>query len=118
MVPVADTRRRYLAHREEFDAAIRRVLERSWFILGEEGAAFEAEFAAYLGVGHVVGVASGTDAIELALRALDIGPGDEVIVPAMTAAFSALAVSRAGAMPVFADVDPATATLDPADVAA
>ena len=118
MVPVSDTKRQYLAHREEFDAAIRRVLERSWFILGEEGAAFEAEFAAYLGVGHAIGVGNGTDAIELALRALDIGPGDEVIVPAMTAAFSALAVNRAGATPVFADVDPLTANLDPASAAA
>src|SRR5918998_1085658 len=85
MVPVGDTKRQYLAHREEFDAAIRRVLERSWFILGEEGTAFEAEFAAYLGVGHTIGVANGTDAIELALRALGIGPGDEVIVPPLTA---------------------------------
>ena len=117
MVPVGDTKRQYLAHREEFDAAIRGVLERSWFILGEEGAAFEAEFAAYLGVGHAVGVGNGTDAIELALRALDIGAGDEVIVPAMTAAFSALAVNRAGATPVFADVDPLTANLDPASAA-
>jgi dTDP-4-amino-4,6-dideoxygalactose transaminase len=118
MVPVGDTKRQYLAHREEFDTAIRRVLERSWFILGEEGAAFEAEFAAYLGVGHAIGGANGTDAIELALRALGIGPGDEVIVPAMTAAFSALAVNRAGATPVFADVDPLTANLDPVSAAA
>ncbi|HEX5506273.1 MAG TPA: aminotransferase class I/II-fold pyridoxal phosphate-dependent enzyme, partial [Thermomicrobiales bacterium] len=117
-VPVADTRRQYLALRAELDAAIARVLDRSWFILGEEVAAFEAEFAAYLGAGHAVGVASGTDAIELALRALDVGPGDEVLVPAMTAAFSALAVSRAGATPVFADVDRASGTLDPASAAA
>ncbi len=118
MIPVSDTKRGYLALREELDAALRRVLDRSWFVLGAEGEAFEAEFAAYLGVEHCVGVANGTDAIELALRALDIGPGDEVIVPALTAAFSALAVSRAGATPVFADVDPVTAGLDPASVAA
>lgn len=118
MIPVSDTRRGYLALREEIDAAVRRVLDRSWFVLGAEGEAFEAEFAAYLGVAHCVGVANGTDAIELALRALDIGPGDEVIVPALTAAFSALAVSLTGATPVFADIDPATANLDPAAVAA
>ncbi len=117
-VPVSDTKRGYLALREEIDAAIRRVLDRSWFILGEEGTAFEAAFAAFLGVGHCVGVGNGTEAIALALRALDIGPSDEVIVPAMTAAFSALAVSQTGATPVFADVDPLTANLDPADAAA
>jgi dTDP-4-amino-4,6-dideoxygalactose transaminase len=117
-VPVSDTKRGYLARRDELDAALRRVLDRSWFILGEEGEAFEREFAAFLGVGHCVGVGNGTEAIELALRALDIGPGDEVIVPALTAAFSALAVSLAGATPVFADVDPATAGLDPAAAAA
>ncbi|HET8627885.1 MAG TPA: DegT/DnrJ/EryC1/StrS family aminotransferase [Thermomicrobiales bacterium] len=117
-VPVADARREYRARRAELDAAIARVLDRGWFVLGAEVAAFEAEFAAYLGAGHAVGVASGTDAIELALRALDIGPGDEVLVPAMTAAFSALAVGRAGAAPVFADVDRATGALDPAAAAA
>ncbi|HEX5501408.1 MAG TPA: DegT/DnrJ/EryC1/StrS family aminotransferase [Thermomicrobiales bacterium] len=118
MVPIADSRRGYLAQRPAIDAAVQRVLASGWFVLGAEVAAFEREFAAWLGVTHCVGVANGTDALELALRALDIGPGDEVIVPAMTAAFSALAVSRAGATPVFADVDAATATLDPAATAA
>jgi dTDP-4-amino-4,6-dideoxygalactose transaminase len=112
LVPVGDTRRQYLARQGEFDAAIRRVLDRSWFVLGAEVAAFEAEFAAYLGVAHAVGVGNGTDAIELALRVLGIGPGDEVILPALTATFSALADSRAGATPVFADVERATANLD------
>jgi dTDP-3-amino-3,4,6-trideoxy-alpha-D-glucose transaminase len=112
LVPVGDTRRQYLARQREFDAAIRRVLDRSWFVLGAEVEAFEAEFAAYLGVAHAVGVGNGTDAIELALRVLGIGPGDEVILPALTATFSALAVSRAGATPVFADVERATANLD------
>ena len=118
LVPVGDTRRQYLARQGEFDAAIRRVLDRSWFVLGAEVEAFEAEFAAYLGVGHAVGVGNGTDAIELALRVLGIGPGDEVILPAMTATFSALAVSRAGATPVFADVERATANLDARSAAA
>lgn len=111
-VPVSDTKRQYLRYRTEIDAAIARVLDRSWFVLGGEVDAFEREFAAYLGVTEVVGVANGTDAIELALRALDIGPGDEVILPAMTAAFSALAINRAGATPVFADVEADTANLD------
>jgi dTDP-4-amino-4,6-dideoxygalactose transaminase len=118
MVPIADSKRGYLAHQAALDAAVQRVLTSGWFVLGEEVAAFEREFAAWLGVAHAVGVANGTDAIELALRALDIGPGAEVIVPAMTATFSALAVSRAGATPVFADVDAVTATLDPAAVEA
>ncbi|MGN6698560.1 MAG: DegT/DnrJ/EryC1/StrS family aminotransferase [Thermomicrobiales bacterium] len=118
MIPIADSKRGYLAHKAALDAAVQRVLASGWFVLGEEVAAFEREFAAWLGVAHAVGVANGTDAIELAMRALDIGPGDEVIVPAMTATFSALAVSRTGATPVFADVDAVTATLDPAAAAA
>lgn len=118
MVPIADSRRGYLAHKAAIDAAVQRVLASGWFVLGAEVAEFEREFAAWLGVAHCLGVANGTDALELGLRALGIGPGDEVIVPAMTAAFSALAVSRAGATPVFADVDAATATLDPVAVEA
>lgn len=118
LVPVSDTKRQYHTLRQELDAAIHRVLDRSWFILGAEVAAFEAEFAAYLEVAQAIGVGNGTDAIELALRALDIGPGDEVIVPALTAAFTALAISRAGATPVFADVEPRTANLDPTAVTA
>jgi len=98
----------------EIRAAIDRVLARGWFVLGPEVEAFEAEFAAASGARHAVGVASGTDAITLLLRAAGIGPGDEVIVPAMTAAFTALAVVAAGARPVFADVDPERLTLDPA----
>ena len=94
-------------------AAIDRVVARGWFVLGPEVAAFEAEFAAASGVRHAVGVGNGTDGITLLLRAADIGPGDEVIVPALTAAFTALAVLAAGARPVFADVDPDRLTLDP-----
>jgi dTDP-4-amino-4,6-dideoxygalactose transaminase len=94
-------------------AAISRVLESGWFVLGPEVDAFEAEFAAASGAPFAVGVASGTDAITLILRALDIGPGDEVITPPLSAAFSALAVLLAGARPVFADIDPDRLTLDP-----
>jgi dTDP-4-amino-4,6-dideoxygalactose transaminase len=113
-IPLGDLRREYNRIRSEIDSAIERVLRRGWFVLGEEGAAFEAEWAEYCGVAHAVGVGNGTDAIQLALRAAGIGPGDEVIVPALTATFSALAVSMAGATPVFADVDARRYTLDPA----
>src|SRR5512134_2052648 len=95
------------------DAAITRVVDRGWFILGPEVEAFEAEFAAASRVPHAVGVGTGTDAITLILRALDIGPGDEVITPPLSAAYSALAVMMAGARPVFADIDPERLTLDP-----
>lgn len=113
-IPLGDLRREYAQIRSEIDAAVDRVLRRGWFILGEEGEAFEAEWADYCGVAHAVGVGNGTDAIQLALRAAGIGPGDEVVVPALTAAFTALAVSMAGATPVFADVDLDRYTLDPA----
>ena len=93
--------------------AIDRVLASGWFVLGHEVEAFEAEFAQACGARHAVGVASGTDAIALTLRALGIGPGDEVIVPALTAAYTGLAVMMAGARPVFADVDPEHLTIDP-----
>src|SRR5688572_30357824 len=99
-------------------AAIERVTASGWFILGPEVEAFEAEFAAASGVPHAVGVGTGTDAITLILRALDIGPGDEVITPPLSAAYSALAVMMAGARPVFADIDPERLTLDPGAVEA
>jgi len=95
-------------------AAIDRVIARGWFVLGPEVEAFEAEFAAACGAPHAVGVGSGTDAIALLLRAIDVRPGDEVIVPALTAAYTGLAVLLAGGTPVFADVEPSTLTLDPA----
>jgi dTDP-3-amino-3,4,6-trideoxy-alpha-D-glucose transaminase len=106
----------------EDDAAVReaidRVLVRGWFVLGPEVEAFEREFAAASSAAFAVGVGTGTDAITLALRALDIGASDEVIVPAMTAAFTALAVIAAGAIPVIVDVEPDTLTINPAAAAA
>src|SRR5687768_5757436 len=99
-------------------AAIDRVIASGWFILGPEVEAFETEFAAASGVPYAVGVGTGTDAITLILRALDIGPGDEVITPPLSAAYSALAVMMAGARPVFTDVDPDRLTLDPRHVEA
>ena len=91
-----------------------RVIERGWFILGPELEAFEREFAVACGTTHAVGVGTGTDALALVLRALGIGPGDEVITSPLSAAFSGLAIAMAGATPVFADLDPARLTLDPA----
>jgi len=94
-------------------AAIDRVIDSGWFVLGPEVEAFEAEFAAASLAPHAVGVGSGTDAITLILRALGIGAGDEVITAPLSAAYSALAVIMAGARPVFADIDPERLTLDP-----
>jgi dTDP-4-amino-4,6-dideoxygalactose transaminase len=93
-------------------AAIDRVLARGWFILGPELEAFEAEFAQAAGARFAVGVANGTDAITLLLRAARLSPGDEVIIPALTAAFTGLAVVAAGGVPVIVDVDARTLTLD------
>lgn len=99
-------------------AAIDRVVASGWFVLGPEVEAFESEFARACGAPHAVGVGTGTDAITLTLRALDIGPGDEVITSPLSAAYSALAIMMAGARPVFADIDPERLTIDPAAVAA
>ena len=98
---------------DEINAALLRAADSGWYILGPEVEAFEAEFAAYHGVAHAVGVANGTDAIELALRAGDIGPGDEVITVAHTAMASVAAIESAGARPVLADIAAGGFTLDP-----
>jgi dTDP-4-amino-4,6-dideoxygalactose transaminase len=100
------------------DAAIRRVLARGWFVLGPEVEAFEAEFARACGAAHAVGVGTGTDALALSLRAIGIGPGDEVITSPLSAAYTALAVMMVGARPVFADIDRDRLTVDPGAVAA
>jgi dTDP-3-amino-3,4,6-trideoxy-alpha-D-glucose transaminase len=97
-------------------AAIDRVIARGWFVLGPEVEAFESEFAAAMGAAYSVGVGTGTDALMLILRGLGIGAGDEVITAPVSAAYSALAIMMAGARPVFADVDPATLTIDPARI--
>src|SRR5260221_5882370 len=93
---------------DELDTAIQRVVNSGWYILGPEVEAFEAAFAAYHGVQHAIGVASGTDAIELALRAAGIGSGDEVITVAHTAAATICAVERARARPVLVEIEPGT----------
>ncbi len=97
--------------------AIDRVIASGWFVLGPEVEAFEAEFAAAMQAAHAVGVGNGTDAIALTLRALGIGPGDEVITTPLSAAYTALAVMMTGARPVFADIDPIRMTIDPARIA-
>ncbi|MDW8269626.1 MAG: DegT/DnrJ/EryC1/StrS family aminotransferase [Anaerolineae bacterium] len=112
-IPQTDPRANYLAHKAEIDAAIAAVLEGGRYILGQEVAAFEAEFAAYIGVGHAVGVASGTDALELALRAAGIGSGDAVFTVSHTAVATVAAIERRGATPVLVDIDPTTYTMDP-----
>lgn len=96
--------------------AVRRVIDSGWYILGPEVQAFEHKFAIYSQIRHAVCVGNGMDAIEIALRALGIGPGDEVVTTSMTAFASVLAVLRAGATPVLADIDPATGLLSPASV--
>ena len=101
--------------RAELDAAIRTVLDRGQFVLGEEVAAFEREAAAWLGVRHAVAVASGTDALLLALKAAGIGHGDEVITTGFTFFATVEAIRLAEATPVFADIDPETLTLDAGD---
>lgn len=111
-VPFLDLARSYAAIREEIDAAVKRVLSRGWYVLGEEVSAFEREFAGYCGVKHAVGVNSGTDAIHLALRALGVRPGDGVVTVPNISAPTACAIQAAGAVPVFADIDPDTFNLD------
>jgi dTDP-3-amino-3,4,6-trideoxy-alpha-D-glucose transaminase len=107
-IPAFDPRTPVLPLRAEIDDAVARVLDSGAFILGPEVAAFEAAFAEMLGVKHVVGVANGTEAITIALRALGVGPGDEVIVPSFTFFASAEAIPPTGATPVFCDVDEGT----------
>lgn len=111
-VPLVDLSASHAQVADEIAAGWDAVLGRTAFIGGPQVAAFEAEYAEYTGVSNVVGVANGTDAIELALRALDLGPGDEAILPANTFIATAEAVARAGLTPVLVDCDPATALID------
>jgi dTDP-4-amino-4,6-dideoxygalactose transaminase len=111
-IPLVDLVAQYRSIQPEIDAAIQKVLITGRFILGDEVSALEGEIATYLGVNHGVGVASGTDALILALRALEIGPGDEVILPAYTFFATAGAVLNIGATPKLVDIDPKTYCLD------
>ena len=99
--------------KDQLIAAIARVVERGWYVLGEELAAFEHAFAPIAGCSEAVGVGNGTDALRLALQAVGVGAGDEVVTVSHTATFTALAISMLGARPVFCDIDPRTFTMDP-----
>ncbi len=117
-IQMVDLRGPYRAIQEEIDAAIQAVLDATQFIKGPAVGQFESDLAGYLGVPHVIGVGNGTDALQIAYMALGIGPGDEIITPAFTFIATAEAAALVGATPVFADIDPATFTLDPAHVEA
>ena len=114
MILCSNPREQYLAHREEIDAAIARVLSHGRYILGPEVEAFEKEFAEYCEVKHAVGVGSGTEALHVALAALGVTSGDEVITTAHTAVATASAIRLCGATPVYVDIEPGTWTIDPA----
>jgi dTDP-3-amino-3,4,6-trideoxy-alpha-D-glucose transaminase len=117
MIPMNDFRRQMSHLRRELDEAIARVIESGWYILGPEVEAFEREFAHFVGVPHAVGVGNGMEALELALAALGIGAGDEVITTPNSAFATALAIVRVGAKPVFVDIDDRTYALDPSRIA-
>ena len=112
-IPFLDLKRQHRALRAELMSAVERVLDGSAFVLGGEGRALEAELAARAGVRHGVGVGSGTDALRLALTAVGVKPGDEVVTPAFSFVASASTIVMAGATPVFVDIEPASCALDP-----
>src|SRR5688572_8007729 len=111
-VPFLDLAAAYRELQPDIDSALVRVAKSGWYLLGDELRAFEADFAAYVGTRHCVGVANGLDALHLSLLALGVGSGDEVIVPSNTYIATWLAVSMAGALPVPVEPDPSTFNLD------
>jgi len=113
MIFCSNPKAQFLAHKDEIDIAVSHVLQTGRYILGEEVEAFEKEFANYIGVSFGIGVGSGTDAIHLALKACEIGPGDEVITVSHTAIATVAAIQLTGAKPVFVDIEPSFYTLDP-----
>ncbi|HET7595142.1 MAG TPA: DegT/DnrJ/EryC1/StrS family aminotransferase [Stellaceae bacterium] len=116
-IPQTDPKAAYLAQRREIDAALARVLQGGRYILGDEVAGFERAFAGYIGARHALGVANGTDALVLALRALAIGAADFVVTVPHTAVATVAAIELAGAKPLLIDIDPATYTMDVAELA-
>jgi dTDP-3-amino-3,4,6-trideoxy-alpha-D-glucose transaminase len=113
-VPFGDLKRHYETIRAELDAAALRVLASGWWVLGPEVRTFEQAFAAFCGVGHAIGVGNGTEALHLALVALGVGPGDEVITVANAGVYTTVTIVQAGARPVYVDVDERSHTMDPA----
>ncbi len=118
MIPFLDMKAVYAELKPELDAAYARVMESGWFVLGKEVEAFEAEYAAFCGTRHCVGVGNGLEAMELVLRAWDLGPGDEVIVPSNTYIATWLAVTALGARVVPVEPTPAGPNIDPDRIAA
>ncbi|MFH1288574.1 MAG: DegT/DnrJ/EryC1/StrS family aminotransferase [bacterium] len=114
MILCANPLPQYISHKDEINDAISRVLNKGWYINGEEVKLFEKEFAEYTGVSRGIGVGSGTEAIHIALAACGIMPGDEVITVSHTAGATVSAIELAGGIPVFVDIDPEYYTLDPA----
>lgn len=112
-VPFNDLQRQYLAQQEQIDAAVQRVLRSGWYILGPEVQAFEQEWAAYCGARHCVSVGNGTEALHLALRALELPPDAEVLTVANAGGYGAIAIRQAGLTPRFADVDEQTHAMSP-----
>ena len=115
-IPLVDLKAQYNSIKDDIDAAIRRVVQSGQFILGPEVKAFEDEVAAYCGTKYAVGVASGTDALHLALLALGIKDGDEIITTPFTFIATAESIAKCGAKPVFVDIDPKTCNIDPKQV--
>jgi dTDP-4-amino-4,6-dideoxygalactose transaminase len=113
LVPMVALRTGYLAQQNEIDAAVKRVLESGWYIMGKECETFEQDFARWCGTRHAIGVGNGTDAIVIALKSLGIGPGDAVFTVSHTAVATVAAIEMAGAIPVLVDIDPASFTIDP-----
>jgi dTDP-4-amino-4,6-dideoxygalactose transaminase len=117
IVPQANPGAGYRAHKQAIDAAVSRALDSGWYVLGQEGRAFETEFAAWLGAGTVVGCGNGTDAIALALRGLGIGAGCTVVTVSHTAVATVAAIESTGAVPLLVDIEPDHYTMDPAELA-
>jgi len=116
VIQCSNPRAQYAAHKVEIDAAVRRVLDGGWYVLGEEVKEFEKAFAAYVGVDAAIGVGSGTEALHVALSACGIGAGDEVITVSHTAVASVAAIELCGATPVLVDIEPDFFTIDPGKI--